>query len=190
MSKPVIIGITGKKGSGKSTISNYLANHYGYTEFAFADTLKLTCMRIFKLNSQQLFGTQSDKEQIDNYWNVSPRLIMQEVGYAIREVGKRVPELDHIWIRSVHRQIELKKYDRVIISDVRYENEANSIREYEKKGWNVLIIKVDRDSDTNIDTHESESQNIPCDYLIYNNSTRQVLFQNIQHILNEYMTNL
>lgn len=190
MHKPLIIGITGKKASGKTTISNYLATHLDFTEFAFADILKNTCIEIFKLNQQQLYGKQSDKERIDDYWNVSPRIIMQEVGYAIREIGKRVPALEKIWIKSVHRKIESINQNKIVISDVRYADEADSIWEYKKKGWNVLIIKVTREFANDLDTHESETQNIPSDYIIYNNGTRQALFKNIKITINEYIKNL
>jgi GTPase SAR1 family protein len=185
MANPIIIGITGKKGVGKSTVSDYITNKYEFAEAAFADTLKCACMEIFKLNSRQLFGTQADKERIDDYWKVSPRKIMQEVGHAIREIGTNVPELNRIWIRSLHKEIELRKLHKVVISDVRYPDEAESINEYYKKGWDVCIIKITRDL-PDVDNHESETQEIKADYIINNNGTRSDLFNAIDDIIMEF----
>jgi GTPase SAR1 family protein len=181
----IIIGVTGKKGSGKSTVANYLVNHYNFNEYAFANTLKSICMEVFQLQTNQLYGSQQEKERRDEFWNVSPRKIMQEVGTAFREIGNRVPELDRIWVKSLHREIELKDKSLVVISDVRYQDEIDSIIRYKENGWNAIIIKIEREL-TELDTHESENQDLPYDYLINNNKLRKDLFENIDEILKDY----
>ena len=45
--KYVIIGITGKKRSGKDTISEYFEKKYKFTRNAFADPIKGVCREMF-----------------------------------------------------------------------------------------------------------------------------------------------
>ena len=142
-------------------------------------------MEVFQLQTNQLYGSQQDKERIDDFWNVSSRKIMQEVGTAFREIGNRVPELDRIWVKSLHREIELKDQSLIVISDVRYQDEIDSITRYKQNGWNAIIIKIEREL-TELDTHESENQDLPYDYLIHNNRLRKDLFENIDEILKDY----
>ena len=62
----MIIGLSGKKGSGKSTVAEYLRKRYDFEELAFATALKRACIEIFGLSEHQVFGTQEDKEKIEN----------------------------------------------------------------------------------------------------------------------------
>lgn len=190
MVEKIIIGITGKKGAGKSTAADYLVHNYNFNEYAFATILKSVCMEIFKLKTTQLYGTQHEKESIDEYWNVSPRTIMQEVGSAIRDIGERIPALSQIWIRSTHREIEEhESLKKILISDLRYPDEADSIRAYAAKGWKVAIIKIERITDEYLDMHESETQEIAYDYLIKNEGTRKDLFDKLDNIIYEIFEN-
>jgi hypothetical protein len=180
----VIIGISGKKGTGKSTIAKFIEDTYNFEEFAFANTLKGACMLIFNLSTQQLYGTLADKETIDEYWGVSPRTIMQELGTAIRNIEATHPTLNQVWIRSLHRNIEAMKSKKVVISDIRYQDEADSIKAYEAKGWTVVIVEVVRPATySHVDTHESEVQEVKCDYTIQNNGTRMDLFNSVKQIM-------
>ena len=42
-----ILGITGKKGSGKDTTAEYLIERYGYIRFAFGDKVKEVLLKNF-----------------------------------------------------------------------------------------------------------------------------------------------
>lgn len=59
----MIIGITGKIGSGKSTLSSYLTENHNYEEYSMAKPLK-EIGKIFGFNDQQLYGTQEQKLEI------------------------------------------------------------------------------------------------------------------------------
>src|SRR5579863_3132559 len=54
----VIIGITGRKRSGKDTVGNYLVEHYGFVKVSFADTLKEACKIIFGFSDEQVYGDE------------------------------------------------------------------------------------------------------------------------------------
>ena len=49
----VLIGIIGKKGSGKDTVSDYLVENHLFHKLAFADPIKQVASIMFDFNEQQ-----------------------------------------------------------------------------------------------------------------------------------------
>lgn len=72
------IGLIGKLRSGKSAAGDYLAQKYGYTQFAFGDELKRY--------THELFGEPAP--------GTKPRALYQAFGQACRAID------DRIWIRK------------------------------------------------------------------------------------------
>ena len=177
----MIIGITGLIASGKSTATEYLVKQHDYQELAFANALKYACMEIFGLDKQQVFGTQKDKETIDTFWKVSPRQLLQIVGSAIRGLGTIFPQLTHIWVKRVERNIKkiIETDKKIIVSDVRYSDEAKMILD-----MGGIIIKIKRlDAENNRDLHESENQIIFANYIIYNDTTKKYVYDELDKII-------
>jgi hypothetical protein len=181
---PRIIGVTGKKFNGKDTLGNYLSK-YNYKRMAFADPLKQVIKNIFDFNDEQLYG--ENKEKIDDFWKISPRSAMQFIGTDLfrHQMNKLIPEIgDEIWIKVVKRQIENiwknNPNQKIVITDVRFPNECNLIREL-----GGIIIRVKRkiedihtDSDFII-VHESETyiNALKVDYDFDNNKTKIDLYK-------------
>ena len=137
----LIIGITGTKGAGKDTLASAIIRMgrkrgVDVRRAAFADKLKEVCADLFGLTQLQLHGDMASKEAIDARWGMSAREILQKMG---TEVGRSVhPD---VWIRYVMRQIERSPDAIWAISDVRFENEAATIREA-----GGIIVRVERPS--------------------------------------------
>uniref|UniRef100_A0A6C0C5R7 Deoxynucleotide monophosphate kinase n=1 Tax=viral metagenome TaxID=1070528 RepID=A0A6C0C5R7_9ZZZZ len=182
-----IIGLMGVKGSGKSTGSEYLISKYQYKEVAFADPLKKACQALFLFGDEQLFGTQEQKETGDPRWfNCSPRTAMQFVGTDLlrNNLDQIMPGLGNdIFTYNFKLRYEgeskLHPDHRIVISDVRFSNEAECI-----KSMGGIIIKIDRDLEVN-DSHPSETdqKEIPYDYIIYNTGTIADYCHEIDRIL-------
>ena len=184
----MIIGISGKKYSGKDTIADHIVKKFGFVKISFGDTLKKALKVIFNFNDEQLYGNK--KEVVDNYWKVSPREMMQYVGTDLfrNKMKADYPNIcDNIWILSVQKQIELLNAagkSNIVISDVRFENEYNMIRSAEGK-----IIHVVRNNIVNSDVHESENSindTFEFDYTVRNN-TLEELYSNIDTFVNIHM---
>ena len=79
---PLIIGIAGKIGVGKTTTSDYLAQKYSFYEYSFAEPIKKIGL-IFGFESHQLYGTQSQKMEVNEHWGVSARHFLQKFGTDI-----------------------------------------------------------------------------------------------------------
>ena len=52
--KPLLIGLSGQAGSGKSTVGDYLTGAYGYEQFAFAGRLKAVAALAFGFSEEQM----------------------------------------------------------------------------------------------------------------------------------------
>ncbi len=184
----IIIGITGRKRSGKDTIGEYLVKNHGFVRVAFADALKEACKIIFGFSDEQVYGDEL-KEVVDKYWNHSPREILQKVGSELfRDQLSIVCENigNDIWIRSVERKIEnLQKqgFDRFVVTDVRFENELNFIKKY-KNGYTWKVTR-NKNNDQEIKVHQSEAMidELKTDVLIDNVQTIEKLYQTVEEFV-------
>lgn len=137
----MIIGLCGLIGSGKDSVAEFLVEKHNFKRLAFADTLKDVACLLFDFDRNMIEGKDSEQRKIresaDEYWSkkfgfdFSPRLSLQMIGDGLRQVTH--PDL---WIWKVEN--ELKKYENVVISDVRYPNEVNMIKKNGGKIWNIF----------------------------------------------------
>lgn len=127
----MIIGLGYKAKSGKDVVADYLVKEYGFQKASFAAALKEACRSIFHLNDRQLYGDL--KEVIDNFWNATPRYILQRVGTECMRQGYD----QSIWIRSLQRQIT--NDSNWVVTDVRFLNEAKAV-----KSWGGKVFRIDR----------------------------------------------
>jgi dephospho-CoA kinase len=175
----VLIGLLGKKHSGKDTSAEILINKHNFTKLAFADPLKNICKELFGFSDYQLYN---DKETIDEYWNISPRNALQYLGTDVfrNNINKLLPNItDNFWVMLLENKYKKIK-GNVIITDVRFQNEVDMIH---KNGG--FVIKINRNTN-NIDNHDSEKyidSIINYDYVIDNNDSIENLFKNITNII-------
>lgn len=186
---PKLIGITGFKRSGKDTCGAYLIKNHDYIKYSFAGALKVACSEIFMFDYEQTEG--SKKEDFDSRWNINPRKVFQRFGTEIfrDSLDKFFPEMKHLknnfWIYRFkiwyQEQVKQNPNVRIVVSDVRFQNEADIIKEL-----GGIIIKVSRKNIKNTDNHISELNilNIKADYNIKNDSSLEDYYENLKSILN------
>lgn len=164
----VLIGLCGIKGSGKSTVATYLSDFYGFNEYTFASPIREIVKTMFLISEWQLSEPELKEKCIDDYFNVTPRKAMQFVGTElVREhIGELLPHIgSDFWIEHLFRRM-LKNGDvdsNVVISDVRFQNEADKIR-----SLGGVIVKIIRPSIYSLDSHSSENGDIAPDYVVDN----------------------
>lgn len=165
-----IIGITGKIGCGKSTLAKTLTKH-GYVEYSIAEPLKRIGI-LFGFTQEQLYGTQTQKLEIHPVWGISGREFMQKVGTELFRDQLRLVLPNMRIERTVWIDIFKQKYQKApqnyVISDVRFQDEANLIKEL-----GGIIVRVVRDDLIESIAHSSENEmdTIIEDYTILNNGT-------------------
>jgi len=131
----MIIGICGFIGSGKDTVADYLVNFHEFRRESFANTLKDAVSAVFGWDRTMLEGRTKEarewREQVDPWWaerlampTLTPRWVLQYWG---TEVCRKAFH-DDIWIASLENKLRTSK-DNVVISDCRFPNEIQSIRD-------------------------------------------------------------
>ncbi len=175
----MIIGLGCKRRVGKSTAADYLAKTYTFHPESFATSLKQGIGKeIFGLTDEQM---ETDlKEVVDPRWSRTPRQILQTAGAALRKDFQ-----DNIWLWTVYNRIIKSYSSNVVISDVRYKNEAEWIRQ--AKG---LLIRVDRKvPGQNSSEHISEVDLdtwTDWDEVLDNNGSFNSLYNQLDIIVNKY----
>lgn len=160
----IIIGISGKKGSGKDTFASLLANELlakrglKVTLKAFADKLK-QCCAILSNQHEWNFYSQDCKNKKAGFLSMTNRELMQKFGDLTRQID---PD---IWIKLA-LDINNVNTDVLIITDVRFKNEAKAIKD---RGGILIRMESDRsEEDTHISEIDLDSYNI-FDFGIINN---------------------
>lgn len=172
---PFVIGFGHKKGHGKDTLADLLIERYPnkFLKVAFADKLKKIAVLSFGFTQEQIFGNL--KEVVDPRWEKSPRECMQLLG---TEMFRNVID-SNFWVKSLFLDLQLiPKNKIVLITDTRFHNEANAIKE-----TGGLVFRVHRpDMPTNeFSNHISETalDNYPWDGNIINDSTPEAMLREI-----------
>ncbi len=131
-----LIGVSGKRGSGKDTLANYLVRTYGFTKLSFAALLKQHVRDFFGMTVEHTDGPL--KEIVDERYSKSPRQIMIAIGQFYRSFD---PDF---WIKAAFKDIDPNK--DYVISDLRFKNEANYLRNVQ----GATIVRLNRYKNLNI----------------------------------------
>lgn len=133
MTNRYIIGFVGFIGSGKDTAADYLVNNHGFKRDSFAAALKDSVAHVFGWDRELLEGKTKEarawRDQVDVWWSnrlnmrITPRWILQYWGTEVCRQGFH----DDIWIASLENRLE-KTSENIVISDVRFPNEIQAIR--------------------------------------------------------------
>jgi len=180
-----LVLLVGLSGSGKSTAAEILRNRHGYKEDMFAAPLKKFALAL-GFSRKQIYGTQAQKAQINEYWGISGRTFMQQFGTEVCRdaIPKCIPELDlngrTLWARVMEGKITKSK--KLVISDGRFEDEASLVRHY-----GGIIIKLEREG-IQQGSHASEQNRIQPDVVIQNNGSLDDLENQIMSFIYEFKT--
>ena len=140
----MIIGICGFIGSGKDTVADYLVNFHEFRRESFANTLKDAVASVFGWDRTMLEGRTKEarewREQVDPWWaerlsmpTLTPRWVLQYWGTEVCRKSFH----DDIWIASLENKLRNSK-DDVVISDCRFPNEIQSIK---NAGGMIIWVK-------------------------------------------------
>ena len=130
-----IIGLTGRAGAGKDTVADLLVAARGGRKIAYAGPLKEACAALFCLTPHQLHDP-TGKETMDPRWGRTPRQIMQYVGTDLLRTQFDV----EIFRKTARFRIEAAVAagePLVVVTDCRFENEADLVREHGGVVWHV-----------------------------------------------------
>ncbi len=129
-----LIGLAGPARVGKSTVAEILCNRFNFEERAYADPLKRSLMELTGLG-KDYFYDQDFKHEFHPLIGMSPRMLMQLFG---TEFVRNTIRKD-FWVERMRWDLK-RSYGNQVISDVRFDDEADLIRDL---GGTVIILSRD-----------------------------------------------
>lgn len=117
-----LIGLVGPAQAGKDTVAKHLVAHHGYVQAAFADSLRdfVRATDPGWALAEHCLGYEQAKRTTAGF-----RDTLIRVGNAAREHIS--PD---VWVRALAQRIAIPRGAHpIVISDVRYQNEADMVRE-------------------------------------------------------------
>lgn len=187
-----LIGLSGAARSGKDTVGEFLETQFDFKRYAFADPLKRAAHEMFGIPLIEFY--EGDREIVNEFWGFSPREILQLIG---TECGRQVFRND-IWVKRAemewnnHQQYvnnvlpetfgTVEGFRGMVITDVRFENEAKFIRE-----MGGTVLHVERPGfvgEVGVANHASEagySDDLK-DHIVVNDGTLEQLYTKVENI--------
>lgn len=168
----LLVGLSGYARSGKDTAAAALSD-LGFERRAFADTVKTSLYRLNPLvpdgDEYGRLSTVVDDEGWDRAKNrTEVRALLQRLG---TQAGRMVLG-DDIWVDTALRDLP----ERAVFTDVRYQNEADTIR-----SRHGIVIRIERPGVGPVNGHSSESglEGFRFDAVIQNDGTVAELHTNV-----------
>ena len=145
-----VIGLTGYAQSGKDTLASILVEKYGYSRVAFADKIRDFLYGINPMVACSPTGYLRDLVNLVGWDKAKQepqvRRLLQDLGISARELID-----ENIWVTTALRHVG--KDERVVVTDVRFENEAMMIKLMGGQLWRVRRPGVEA-----VNSHVSETQ--------------------------------
>lgn len=169
----VLVGLCGRAGSGKDTAADHLCAHYGFVRASFAEgpRVMLEALLAHLGEDHAWLYEPAMKERPIPTLGASYRKLMQTLGtdWGRDMVGWR------LWIDILARHLGLDNaapvHDRIVVTDVRYPNEAVWL-----KGQGGHLLMVSRTTAPPVREHSSEQHFAQlqhmADTMICNDDTR------------------
>ena len=186
-----ILSFSGRKQSGKSTSADYITslineyhimlreNRYELNMsckiYSFADPLKQDiCINILGLTYDQCYGSDDDKNTMTDLWwdgvQLTAREAMEIIGTKIFRALKT-----NVWADATINKIKKENVDLAIISDCRFPNEVESV-----KNSGGINIRLDLDP-----FHSNSISENSLDQDVYDWSNFDIIIKNSKMTIEE-----
>lgn len=171
-----IVGLCGRAGAGKDTVGDWLVANRGYTRTSFAAPIYAALAAM----GFPAPATREEKEALIPGFNFSWRQAAQTLG---TEWGRTLQA--DLWLRIVEQKVKSGTNENFVVTDVRFENEADMIRD---AGGTILHISG-RASD--LGSRASHVSELPVmfhynkDVLVDNGGTVKSLHKNLGALFHE-----
>ena len=172
----IVVGLSGYAGAGKDAVADILVSDYGFTKMAFADPLKRMLRRLDPIIGHDLYdGCCNECADIPEVTEVR---FSDAAQYGFNDQSlKRSPWADEVrdlwqrfgtevfreededyWVRKAALALLESTAERVVFTDVRFENEAEFIydRLDDRLDGPNSVWRIDRPGHRPDDIHESE----------------------------------
>lgn len=141
-----LIGLIGRARSGKDTVAGYLCRRHMFTQVAFADPVK----EMLEVAFGNVNFREGDREAPLPWLGKSPRQLMQTLGTGW---GRDMIHQD-LWTLITEQKVlqAIEHTHNLVVSDVRYYNEADMVLKHGGELW-----FVSRNTSEQVNPHSSET---------------------------------
>lgn len=182
----MILGLTGRKRSGKSTLARLLVERHGFRELSFAARLKRMAADVNPMVHyiDTLDLSDTDRELLANGVEPGPVYLLDALRVLGEERAKdELPEVrrfyqrlgtegvrgnlgENTWVDLAEREIRAAgSTSRLVFPDVRFDNEAALIRWF---GGTVVEVQRPAATPDTVDNHRSEQLEVAPDHVVTN----------------------
>lgn len=177
-----LVGVIGEARHGKDTLGAYLVQEEGFVARGFATALKGDAWTSFYHTLWQMWAADrtstagKEATSLQAYIDAKPPLVrtfLQDLG-----VYRRVRDGEDYWVQRLAAWREEVHPARLVITDVRFANEAAWVRQQGGELWRVVRPGVSIES-----THvsETEQRGIPVDRTFLNDGTIADLWEKVRN---------
>ncbi len=170
------IALLGRARAGKDTVASRLVQRHDYARVAFADPLKDMALKTDPIVDDGNAGYRFQFARLSEVVNAvgweRAKDEYPEVRRLLQLMGQSARKHDHnFWVRIALGKLDLAAhYDMpVVVTDVRYQNEADALR---ARGFKMVrVLRPERRPQ--IDTHDSEQlwRDYPADVDLINDGS-------------------
>lgn len=168
-----LIGLVGRKRVGKDTFALTLVDLHGYTRVAFADPIRDAALALDPIVGRPAIPGDLDgshdlrlSDVIDAIGWERAKEHVPEVRRTLQRLGTEVGRTidPDVWVRLALERIAAAS-GPVVVTDVRFENEANAI-----KRAGGALVRITRPEVETDDPHPSETalDDFPVDHIVRN----------------------
>jgi hypothetical protein len=179
----MIIGLSGYARSGKDTVAEHLVLNHKFAQKSFAEPMKKAMYILNPIVSSDKIGNFRYQNLVDTYGLDKSKEDYPEIRRLLQVFGTEVGRGifgDNFWVDIVLKNIDS---ENIVISDVRFKNEADAIRNAGGQVW-----RINRSGIGPVTNHSSETDldDYMFRYTIDNNSSIKDLNDLVDQIINSH----
>ena len=173
----MLIGISGKIGAGKDECGIYLADNFGFKVVKFATLIKEISAKMTNTPYSDHVSHRGKEKNLPE-WGMTIREFQQKLGTDAVRNGLH----QDAWVIALLSNFN-KDTDRWVVTDVRFNNQANKIKELGGK-----IVRVNREANPipqSDHPSETELDDYKFDHIIENSGSLNLLYGAVQMMMRE-----
>lgn len=126
-----IIAISGRRGTGKTALADYLCKKHGFVKVSFAEEIRRVARSLIPFTEAD-FHSPSKKEAKFHTYEWSPRDFLIRLGEFMRYHD------EDYWVNVALNRLK-SETGKYVIDDLRFKNEAKVL-----KGIDAVLVRVNR----------------------------------------------